>query len=652
MDLSSLLCNDIKPNRNKTEPIIRKNINKTIEPIKKEAIYEGNQVNYFLSSPFPQNSSYVFENEYVEEKIYVFCVIAKVYLPKRITSKINLILLRMLSGKSTQSTSSEIVKLIKPYKNVLNSWQGVFEGSPQYCQMSQYIADIYRWSKSNNVGNYVHLSFFYCVSKFFMPYTSNVILFNQVLNWEPCNFLPKSVSFLLERAYLFGKQLHRSPTSKSSNVRKRAIIDMILHDIEVSEYADYFYQKRIIQIINKPLKEMIISRSSVFKGETFSPSHHRFLNPIIDGSKGFIINCITKSIPLGHEGGSSSTRAKQYADATPSTKDIHSIMEELEVIETQIDEVMMYSTNSDYYRTSCHQAGIKLFGKKWEEIEPYKNKDGIQAIVLKSMREKLFSLSKEHIKLAKSARVFFHTRPTNAFLYGISHINVKQICPFYFRFPEEKSFSLFSDLSNNIFSKRMPLVHWFFNTVLPIFYSREHNSVFGFISIPIFKSLYLVSLLFKDIQEMIYINPNNVLSFDKILDLASDTIYNKYSMNKDNNNEIALYKILKSITNNKIILDNIAFEIEKSFPSKMECFARFYPILNQLNNACFSISSDPFTKYIVNSLSFFGMSNNHRFKPCYCRNFYQNHIERVNILSRHLIIYSKDELGSKFEDIS
>ena len=607
-----------------------------------------------------------------EEDILTFSIIAKMYLPKEQIERCNLLFSKLLQCKiSFQTLSSGIYQCSAKHPAVLKLWDVLINRNVQVDEpLVLKVQEIVHWFLQNNLQPILCIHFFKFLTDAKKNGFSKNRLFSAILNSEsssayPINSLAEILKFaLIVYPLLPGTNNFSTYSKKQCKGYNIGIVDALgFH----KRNEKFFIPSRIPDVVStskKIIKQPNVSNNSVgnppnldghegygITGNTgrinlfvresnsnsnnpennahgpgnpgkhhrqhhpppkkYTPSHNKNIIPMSNTSTAFLFNFLTKSVQTGQEGGSHNP-TYYHVEAPPPTRDLHELLESMEVLEHAIDEIEGFDSDATVYNFVIHSAIKYIYGNYWYEIENCLTNKQIRDYLIDRCHSFLEQISDDLLEAQHFSRGYLETQPTNAFIQDLSPPTMKSPLRIQFNFYETNLSNYIKNLILSYPSDKYKYtsLSWFVRKVLPRFQvnSNEHKvAIFGPKSLAC--ALWYFSLLCRTLEPLFSFDALPSQSYDYVLDNAVESVSMKYSL--ENEKPLPrkhLTRILKSIITNRTIIDEMADEVVKHFGMLSQNIANFYPIFSRLNRAAMWLRFDPHRKTIWKCADMFGIA--------------------------------------------
>jgi hypothetical protein len=336
----------------------------------------------------------------------------------------------------------------------------------------------------------------------------------------------------------------------------------------------------------------------------YTPSHNRHLRDLANNGTALVFNCMTKSTQVGHEGG---PHVVHHSDALPPTRDLHDLLERLEVIENDRSAILSFTEHSKVYDHQIDRAGFVVYGEgAWGTIQKCLVDDDARAMVIARCRASLVKVEKEHYDGVQYVMQSLETQTTNAFLQSLTLPPIEGEFTFGFPMSDTVESEYLNDLvlENSTATHRNPNVIWFISEALPELKRKLEKAMI--FSKSLICSLYYYAKLCELISMMFSRDPLTSDSWDAVLDSAYDRAREKFLIDDSKLPRKVISKILKSILTARTIVDENADEIAKHMGQWSKYVAHFFPMYCELNRACTALHSDPHFQLLMKYANAFG----------------------------------------------
>ncbi|OHT11429.1 hypothetical protein TRFO_19165 [Tritrichomonas foetus] len=573
--------------------------------IKKSTIVSNTMSN--SSSNFPS------ENEMI-----VFSLMSKLLLPKDRIERINVLFTKFLLGKISFNTVSRNISmkldicpiLLKTWQHLINRNVGV--NHPIYNK----IVEVVQWFKNNNVSNIVLNNFISSISAAKQHSTPTIyIVENLITKYDVLKSFSSSsklLQFSLDLLKILPKASHQLKANispkKDQNNKYDTIFHVISDDISdrpftiIPKYSDI---SSFTTRNGKP-KEHTTHRHVSARDTTFTPSHHLHQIPILDKQPAFFLNYYTKSLNSGHEGGSRGHENRHNEIPLPPTRDIHDVLEQPELREHEMDAILAFDSDTNYIGHVISVAGQSTYEPNvWESIEKLLPSLKVRRHVTEQCRKRLPLIKDAHCEACRLCDIFLSTRPINSYLLTLKVPESVNGMTFPY-FNTSLEVSLYSKSVFNLYtSPRYPYLTFFFRNVFPLLASENQQMlILGPKSFVM--ALFYYSKLCESIQPLLSKSPSEFQAYEACYDIACEEVQNKYPDGESALPHRFLSKVLKSITKNGTIVDDLSYEVYKHFGAKSIYISQFAPILGHFNAACHCLSIEPHWEDMRKISSMFG----------------------------------------------
>lgn len=599
-----------------------------------------------IKAPKPQVSV---DNSVKKEDVLTFAIIAKMLLNKSNVVEMNKLFTKLLKNQiSPQILSIKIPAIVEKIPEVGQIWKKVTDRAPQSLNQAgdlvQKIGVIIDWFMRNerpdcNIDNY--FNFIISAHKKSDPW---VHIFSTILKQQQSVTSTKNISELMG----FTKELlNIIPTHIN---RKQVAINLY----SISEFLGIDEPDKAFDFSNKipktiplaPTKNVqpqpIPTRHTLASSRRCSPSHLNLKSPLAEGTNLFLFNHQTKLYPVSVELGG------RYIPPPPPSnsivvKDLFQLLEDIEVCENKTDRIYSFSDINPYAAIYMRISGRECYENRWVEIEPHLNIPQVRDIVRKTCISRIPKYEVDRQTAIKNAEIYLTTRPTNAFLDSILKVDM----PDEFPFPNDDD-TISHYLSHLLVSYSHPKIiqqiRWIFNVVVPLLLAPGH---IDFVHSRIFAYLlWLYSRLCEEIRPLFNATSLEMNTFESVLDLACDEIYSQFTTaGTEYHLHKALTDSLRSILQNRIVIDEIAVDSMKHFGNLAEHIAHFYPIIEKMTLVANILMNDYHMKLLtVAAQKFANYPEDFKEEQFLSRKpFYSNTIKNVklNRLAR-ISVYHKE----------
>ena len=589
--LNSQSSNMSKP----ATPVVRSFHRRKIE------VGRDNQIQQIGSSQPAQVSKKITAEFPLEEDIIIFSLMSKLLLPKNRIEKINLLfqkfLLRKLSFITVSKNISEIL-VISP--TLLNVWHNLTNRNtnlshPIYLK----IEEIVHWFKMNNIPDIVLFNFISAIANAKQHSVPYVFIFDNLVTKFDIIGNIKGGSKIMQFSLDLLKLLPKAQRPLSSTIKKMGE-EVEFSKILIDEYKDkpfsiypHYQDISTFTMRNGKPKEHSTHRHASARDTTFTPSHHLHQIPILDKQPAFFLNYYTKSLNSGHEGGSRGHDNRHTEIPLPPTRDIHDILEQAEIREHEMDSSLLFDEDTNFIGYIANLAGESTYEPSvWKKIQKMLSSREARAHVADTFRRRLEIMKDAHVEACHVCEIFLSTRPINPYTYTLRIPDeVDGIS-----FPYYNSSMEVSAYSKSVFTlyttNRYPFLAFFFRNFFPILSDdKQYMQLIGPKSTVM--ALYYYSKLCESIKPLLSKKSSEFETYQASYDIACEEIQNKYPDGESALPHRFLSKVLKSITKNGTILDDMSYEVYKHFGPKSIYVAQIAPILSHFNAACHCLSSDP-----------------------------------------------------------
>ena len=556
-------------------------------------------------------------SQLTEEDTLAFSILSKILLPKNGIERINVLFEKLLLGKMSFPTVAKHISIILEVCPVVQKmWQRISNRQSAIDDpLTAKIMELIRWFKSTGQPNSLLFSFLGFISTVRQHSLSPIKVFEELLKkrelmgnsmdsnrlahfaWDLLRLLPQA-KHPMKRYYqapenrpMFTSFLSREFAPGPFTISKK--------------YPDVstFLMK------NGKIKEHIGHRYISSRDTVFTPSHHQHLIPIGDGPYSVFLNFITKSLATGHEGGSRGHGSSHQEIPLPETRDIHDVLEQAEIVEHSVEAIMRFDRDTNYVGHVVRTAGKAAYSQDiWDEIEPMLVSEDVREFVSNRCKEQLLRLEDAHRAARHLCDVFLETRPINAFLLELRIPNFEKevIIPCRFRDAEvteyaKAVFTLYT-------SPRYPSVPFFFRNILQLLpRNGECMQILGPMSLA--AAFFYFSKVCQAIEPLLSTDAVEFETYESVFDIACEQVQQKYPDGESALRYRFLSKVLKSITKNGLIVDDLAHEVLDHFGKKAHCVAAIAPILAKLNSACSCLSEDHHWPVVFQMAKLFGISD-------------------------------------------
>lgn len=685
-----------------------------------------------------------------DDDILTFSIVAKIYLPKETADRIDLLFMKMILGKiSFQSLSASVSNLISKHDIILQLWNVILNRNINITDpLALKVKEIVRWFLNNDMLPIMCISFVKFIVESKQKGISKITLFSLVLNQDsvayPTKLMKDLLRFSLELYPLIPSSSYHpyhiqppyAPLPVTLGLRPFShefIIPKRIPDITTNSNnrKNYISNGTNSSISKSAQSQASGSNDGANDGSSsylsngnekgsgssnqnsnstqsssgtshhrhsapppikFTPSHNKnLINMPMNNGTSFIFNFLTKSTQVGHEGGSH-PNPHYHVEAPPPTRDLHELLESMEVLEHAIDEIEGFDEDCQVYNYVIYGAGKYIYNQLWSEIERYLPSFNVRKFIIKQCRFFLQQISDDLLEAQHFSRSYLETQPNTGFLCRLNppKLNSPFLINFKFYETNVSHYLKMLIISHPADKHKYTSLLWFVRKILPRFQiinllqqqqqnmnqnqnshqqmnqnlSTNYHDIYN-TEIAIYgpKSLVCVlwyfSLLCETIEPIFASDPTLMGTWDAVLDLATDQIRNKFSIdgnksnssnlinsanpnfsnekerfnasnlhqnaaNKNNiNNQVnqsypkpqhlhqkgskkQLTRILKNIIANRTIIDEMADEVSKHFGKLSQNIARFFPIFSRLNRAASWYRNDPHRKILTKRAEKFG----------------------------------------------
>lgn len=614
-----------------------------------------------------------------DEETLLFSIISKIYLPKEISAKIDFLFMKLLQCKiSFPTLSSSIYELVSKYPKALTIWN-IFLGRNDEIQdpLTLKVREVIKWFIQNEYSSVYCIHFMKFLVDAKQQNLSSIELFDEILNNESFMYPTQAIKSL----FSFALDLYPDiPTSHYHQVNtqdeKQKSIPEILGYVPFSHL--FTIPKRLPdstsmnkkpshpdQNLNgkQPLNDSTnghgntsvnqqlqsTSSGSHFRHSApppklYTPSHNKHLIPFPSSGLALLFNFLTKSAQVGQEGGSH-PHPHYHIDVPPPTRDIHELLESMEVLEHAIDEIEGFDENCQTYNYVVFGAGKYIYSNHWSEIERFLPSFNVRKFIIKRCHEFLGQISNELLEAQHFSRQFLETQPTNSF---ICSLNPPQLdSPFTFPFPfyetNISSYLKMLILSQQPDKNKYTSLLWFTKEVLPRFQvldllpeeSIKQTVVEFYGPKSLVCAIWYFSLLCEELAPVYNQDPIQLETWNSVLNNVTETIITKFSIDTysseyhpttafDRHLNIShlihgqpnygypkgfkkpLTKILKSIITNRTIMDEKAEKVIKHFGNLSQNISHFLPIFSRFNRSASMYRNDPHRNELIRLAEMFG----------------------------------------------
>ena len=535
-----------------------------------------------------------------EEDTLAFSIVSKILLPKNRIERISILFQKLLLGKlSFPTVAKNISTILEICPTVHRIWQLVSNrqsavNDPLFMKVSEII----RWFRSRGQPDSLLFSFVGYIATVRQHSVSPIKVCEELIkkrelmgNSVDSNRL---IHFAVELLYLLPRAKH--PMKRCYQVpENRPVLASFLS----REFAPgpFTINKRYPDVStflmkNGKIKEHTGHRHASSRDTIFTPSHHQHLIPIGDGPYSVFLNFITKSLATGHEGGSRGHGSQHQEIQLPETRDIHDVLEQSEVVEHYVEAITRFDRDTNYVGHVVRTAGKSAYDKDtWDQIEPMLASEDVRGFVSDRCKGQLRRLEDAHRTARHVCEVFLETRPINAFLLQLR-------CP---DFQQEVMFTCYlrdSDVaqySKTVFtlytSQRYPYIPFFFRNIMQLLPGADESmQVIGPMSLAV--AFFYYSKLCQSIEPLLSGNGVECETYEAVFDVACEKVQQMFPDGESALRHRFLSDVLKSVTKNGLILDDLAYDVLDHFGRKAHCVAEIAPILARLNSACACLAKD------------------------------------------------------------
>ncbi|KAH0786951.1 hypothetical protein GPJ56_008949 [Histomonas meleagridis] len=233
---------------------------------------------------------------------------------------------------------------------------------------------------------------------------SQIKLLSYLITNDFENFTPHCTSQLLQ----FALELFPYLSSSNFNVSPKPIENVSLAtNLGIEDpNSPFIIPKRVLDVSLAMQRKLRLQKQKALSTHhrgalslptnvKFTPSHSQSLSDLPNNGTSFIFNFITKSTPVGHEGGS--RPIPHHVEAAPApTRDINELLERLEVLEHLRDEIIGFNIDINQLKYVIRDPGMKIYGPAWEEIESYLTSREVRQYVISRLRSLLPRIEDNH----------------------------------------------------------------------------------------------------------------------------------------------------------------------------------------------------------------------------------------------------------------
>ncbi|OHT01246.1 hypothetical protein TRFO_31992 [Tritrichomonas foetus] len=573
------------------------------------------------------------------EDILTFTIVAKIYLPKEVADRLDMLFMKFLQCKvSFQTLSGTIVKSVTKYPIVLQLWNVILNRNSIVTDpLAIKVKEIVGWFLANSLQPILCIHFVKFVVDAKQNGLSRIKIFCALIENESSLYPPSAISDLLKFALelypilphsIFPPLSHVDKNSSTSIPEafgiKRKTTEFLMSTRDQDASASLpKKQSKMNNFINSGTTNNNIpskhhgGRHSAPPPIKYTPSHNRNLINLPNSATSFFFNFLTKSTQTGQEGGSHPP-PHHHVEAPPPTRDLHELLESMEVLEHAIDEIESFDTNIPVYNFVIYAAGKYIYGKSWQEIEKYLPNKHVREFIIERCRGFLETIYDDLLEAQHFSRGYLETQPTNGFICQLNPPSLKSSFRIHFTFYETNISNYLKSiiLSHPVADKhKYTNLNWFVRKVLPRFQvadpkvkNTKKYEIFGPKSLAC--ALWYFSLLCKTIAPIFSSDALQTKSWDAVLDNATEDVKMKYLIEGERPfPRKILTRVLKSIIANRTIIDEIADEVVKHFGMLSQNIANFYLIFSRLNRAASWLRNDPHKKLLWKCFDAFGVAD-------------------------------------------
>jgi hypothetical protein len=205
--------------------------------------------------------------------------------------------------------------------------------------------------------------------------------------------------------------------------------------------------------------------------------------------------------------------------------------------------------------------------------------------VIERCRSVLGKLEEEHYAGVQYVAQYLETQPTNADLRGLLPPVFEAATAFPFPVADtvESEFLKRVLLDNASSSHKNSNVHWFIQSIVPLFQMDGEVAIFG--TAPLACALWYLSRLWENTTKMFSPEPADAMAWQAVMDAAGDAVREKFRTDEPKPVRKALAKLLKSVIANRTIPEENADEVARHLGMAACHLAQFYPLYSYLNRA-------------------------------------------------------------------
>ena len=548
-----------------------------------------------------------------EEDILTFSIISKILLPKNSIEKIDLMFRKLLDRKLSFATvSKSISQICEKYPPVLQCWTCLlnreFSRSSRLVNKVREVVNFFTMKQMSRLSLMNFMKFLTEAKQSNMPkMTLCATIVSSDNGFGHSHATTTLLRFAMELLPMLPASKRRPKPAPPERVTFQNVIGI------EDPNQPFVMPKRIMDVstvLQRKLRaqqqqqqqQQQSDQSSHHRHHTppatkYTPSHNRHLIDIANDATAVVFNFMTKSTPVGHEGGAAPPHHHAEA-APPPTRDIHDLLEKLEILEHDHDSIMSFTEDSRTFNHAIDRAGKCVYDEAtWEKIKEFLPNQEVRNFVVHQCRSVLPRIEREHYDAVQFASQYLETQPTNAFLRSIAPPEIDRTFTFSFSCYDTNVSEYLQSLilKSPAAAHRNPHVIWFITEILrklPRFGDAgSTHLIFGPRSLAC--CLWYFSLLCECITPMFSPDAQPTESWDAVLDIADELTREKYLTNNEKPPRKVLSKILKSIITNRTIVDENAEEVVKHMGMLSQNISHFYPIYSKLNHACSWLRSDP-----------------------------------------------------------
>lgn len=543
-------------------------------------------------------------SQQTNDDILTFSLMAKLLLPKDRLEKINSLFQKLLLGKLSFITiSKHISSLLEICPVLLKTWEvllnrNVCINHPIYTKLSEIVS----YFKSNNLSTAVLCNYVSAIASAKQHSTPSIYLFEQLIsNFDAFSKLQRSsvvLQYSLDLLRLLPKPVHPLRSTLEQPKNKPTFSEVLTEPYKEKPFSIYprYTDISTFMMRNSKTKEHTTHRHVSARDTTYTPSHHQHTIPILDEQPCFFLNYLTKSLHSGHEGGSRGHDNRHTEIPIPITRDIHDVLEQPEIREHERDAIMAFGPDTNFIGHIVSVAGQTVYDEKtWNSIIKMLKSPSVRKHVSTLCHKRLPLIENAHREACTLCDIFLSTRPINKFLNSLRV--PKQIEGMTFTyFNTSLEVSKYSKSVFNLYttgpSQRYPYLTFFFRNFFSFLGGEGMHMLLIFPKSGVMALKYY-SMLCEALEPLLSKSASSFVTYEASFDLACEEVQEKYPDGESALPHRFLSRVLKSITKNGTIVDDLSFDVYKHFGVKSTHVAKIASILSHFNAACHCLSAEP-----------------------------------------------------------